>query len=255
MIIALQIIMYVLVFLVGASIFSFLNVVIYRVPRNISFVKGRSHCPDCDKTLSALDMIPVLGYIFLGGKCRYCKKKISPRYAGIELLGGLIAMYLVYKYGYTFQAAVVFAFFSMLTVVTCVDIDTMEIPNGFVLAIVIIAVISFFAFPEITILQRVIGFFVVSVFLLVVALIVPGGFGGGDIKLMAACGAFLGWKLCLISFFIAILLGGGYGIGLLIRKKKGRKDHFAFGPFLCVGCGLGFLYGGQLLSWYLGLWF
>ncbi|HIW22102.1 MAG TPA: prepilin peptidase [Candidatus Dorea intestinavium] len=255
MIIALQLIMYVLVFLMGASIFSFLNVVIYRVPRNMDFIKGRSHCPNCGKALSPLDMIPVFGYLLLKGKCRYCKSKISPRYAVIELLGGLIAVFLVNKFGYNFQAITMFAFFSMLTVVACVDIDTMEIPNGFVLAILIIAIFSFFAFPEITLLQRIIGFFVVSLFLLIVTLIVPGGFGGGDIKLMAACGAFLGWKLCLISFFIAILLGGGYGIALLIRKKKGKKDHFAFGPFLCVGCGLGFLYGGELLSWYLGLWF
>ena len=88
--------------------------------------------------------------------------------------------------------------------------------------------------------------------MLLLTLAVPGAFGGGDIKLMGACGAFLGWKITLVSAFIAILFGGMWGIGLLLGKKKSRKDHFAFGPFLCIGMVIGLLWGGQIISWYMG---
>lgn len=246
---------YILVFLMGAAIFSFLNVVIYRVPKKMDFVRGRSACPDCGHQLGALDMIPVFGWIFLGGKCRYCKEKISPRYTLVELLGGILAVGSAAIYGWSLQAVVVFAFFAVLTVVTFVDIDTMEIPNGFVIAALLIGVVSIFAFSEISLLERAIGIISVSVPLLLITMAIPGAFGGGDIKLMAACGVFLGWKLSLIALFLAILTGGIYGMILLAGRKKGRKDHFAFGPFLCIGMTVSFLVGEQLLSWYLGIWF
>lgn len=242
-----------LIWLFGASIFSFLNVVIYRVPRGMSFVKGYSHCPDCTHRLSGFDMIPVFSWLFLRGRCRYCGGKISARYTWIELVGGCIALLCVYKIGYNLAAFTVFAFLGMLTVVAFVDIDTMEIPNGFVIAVLIIAMVSIVTVPGISLAERLIGVLSVSLPLTLITLAVPGAFGGGDIKLMGACGLMLGWKMNLVSLFLAILTGGIYGIYLLLSGKKGRKEHFAFGPFLCLGMFVSMFWGGQIVAWYLRL--
>ncbi len=242
-----------IIWLFGASIFSFLNVVIYRVPRKMSFVQGYSHCPDCNHRLSGCDMIPVFSWLFLRGRCRYCGGKVSSRYTWIELTGGCIALLCVFKIGCNLAAVTGFAFLGMLTVVAFVDIDTMEIPNGFVAVILLIGIISMVTMPGISLAERLIGVFSVSLPLLLITLVIPGAFGGGDIKLMGACGLLLGWKLSLVSLFLAVLTGGLYGIYLLGTKKKGRKEHFAFGPFLCAGMFAALFWGQQLTGWYLGL--
>lgn len=242
-----------LIWLFGASIFSFLNVVIYRVPRGISFVKGYSHCPDCNHRLLGSDMVPVFSWLFLRARCRYCGGRVSSRYTWIELMGGCIALLCVCKIGYNLEAITIFAFLGMLTVVAFVDIDTMEIPNGFVLTILFIGMISIVTVPGITLVERLIGMVCVSLPLLLITMAVPGAFGGGDIKLMGACGLLLGWKLSLVSLFLAIVTGGLYGIYLLGTKKKGRKEHFAFGPFLCVGMFAAVFWGQSLMEWYLKL--
>lgn len=169
------------------------------------------------------------------------------------IVGGALALLLAVKYGYNFQLITVFSFFLLLTAVTYIDVTTMKIPNSLVLLILVVAGFSLLAFPEITIRQRIMGFFVVSTILLIITLLVPGSFGGGDIKLMAACGAFLGGKLCLIAFIMALFLGGGYGVALLIRKKIKKKEGFALGPFLAAGCMISFLYGEEIFSWFLRL--
>lgn len=243
----------VLAWFFGASIFSFLNVVIYRVPRKISFVKGASHCPGCGHRLSALDMIPVFSWIFLGGRCRYCGERISPRDMWVELLGGCIALLCVYKTGFHPASLTVFAFLGMLTAVAFVDMDTMEIPDGFVLALLVLGVVSFVTMPGMPLSWRLAGVFSVSLPLWLITLAVPGAFGGGDIKLMGACGLLLGWKLSLVSLFLAVLSGGLYGIYLLTSGRKGRKDRFAFGPFLCLGMFAAVFWGERLVAWYLGL--
>lgn len=253
MILTAEIVLILFIWLLGASIFSFLNVVIYRVPRGMSFVKGCSHCPDCDHRLSGLDMVPVFSWLFLRGRCRYCGEKVSSRYTWIEFLGGCIALLCVFKIGINLAAFTVFAFLGMLTVVAFVDIDTMEIPNGFVVTILIIGLVSMVSMPGLTLTERLAGFFSVSLPLTLITLAVPGAFGGGDIKLMAACGLLLGWKLNLVSLFLAVLSGGFYGIYLLLAGKKGRKEHFAFGPFLCLGMFTAVFWGNQLTEWYLKL--
>lgn len=252
-------------FWIGASIFSFLNVVAFRVPKELSFVKGHSFCPSCDHRLGMLDLIPVLSWFGLRGRCRYCKEKIPFRDTAVEIIGGLLVMFCAGQYlpleelafGMSWerwmQVIVVIAFLSVLTVVMLVDIDTMEIPNGFVIAVIVIAAVSILVFPDISLIERGIGAVVVSLPMLLLTLVVPGAFGGGDIKLMFACGLFLGWKLTLISFFFAVLLGGFYGIYLLIGKKKSKKEHFAFGPSLCIGMASGWFFGLEILNWYIGL--
>lgn len=256
----LNIVIYVLIFLFGASVFSFVNVLVYRVPRQLPFGNERSFCPSCGKMLMGYDMIPVFSYLFLGGKCRFCKERISMRYPLVELMGGLLALFTFNYYGYDGmyslkmfgQVGIVFSILAFLTAVTFVDIDTMEIPNGFVIAIVVCGILSMLFFPELSVLSRAIGIFSISVPLALITFAVPGAFGGGDIKLMAALGIFLGWKLSIVAFFLAVLSGGAYGIYLLAAGKKGRKEHFAFGPFLCFGTAVSIFYGYQLIGWYLG---
>ena len=239
-------------FLLGCCIFSFLNVVIYRLPKKMDFVTGRSACPFCGHVLGAPDMVPVLGWVFLGGKCRYCKAGISVRYPLVELVGGIAAGLCSYHYGVNPRAIIAFLFLCVLTVVSFVDMDTMEIPFSLVIAAALMGVLSALFFPEISFVERVIGIFCVSVPLYLLTVAVPGAFGGGDIKLMAACGIFLGWKLNLLALFLGVMGGGIYGFWLLAAKRKKRTDHFAFGPFLCLGMAAALFWGEKILDWYLG---
>ena len=149
----------------------------------------------------------------------------------------------------------VFSLLTLLLIITQIDQQTMEIPNGLVIACIVPAVMAVFAFPNVKIMERLIGVFSVSLPLFVITLAVPGAFGGGDIKLMAVIGFFLGWKMSLTAFMLAVFSGGIYRIGLLLSKKKGAKEHFAFGPFLCAGTALTLFVGEWLLSWYLSIIF
>lgn len=253
MVLLCEVLIGILIFFTGTCIFSFLNVIIYRVPKKISFIKGHSVCPACGHRLGAADLVPVWSYVFLRGKCRYCRASIGSRDTWVELMGGGLALLCAYHYENTVKALSVFAFFCILTVVAFLDMDTMEIEDGCWMAVAALTVVCVITMPEITFGMRAVGLVAVSVPMLVLTLIVEGAFGGGDIKLMAACGLFLGAKLVLVSMALAVLFGGAYGIWLLAAHKKEKKDHFAFGPFLCLGMALGILYGENILSWYTGL--
>lgn len=216
-------VLWLLRFALGACVFSFLGVVVWRLPRRESVVKGRSHCPACGRTLSAAELLPCLSYLLQGGKCRGCGAKIPARDFWIEVLGGLCSCACAYAFGgESAQAALAFAVLGILTVVALMDMDTLEIYDRF---------------PA----------------LLLLALIVPGGFGGGDIKLMFGAGFFLGAKLTVVAAFIGILLGGGFGALLLAQKKANRKSQFAFGPFLCIGIAIAMFFGETIADWYMGL--
>lgn len=256
---------WVLLFILGSCIYSFLNVIIYRAPKKMNFIKGRSICPACGHTLKAWDLVPILSYMALRGKCRYCKEKIGVRDTLIEIAGGVIAVICAWHFqDAPIEGVIVFAFISILTVVTWTDIDTMEIPDGCHIAIAVLAVISFiistailhgvneYTVTGVKLASRIIGMLCISMPMLIMALALPGAFGGGDIKLMMAGGLFLGWKLTVVAAVLALLTGGLWGILLLITKKKGRKEHFAFGPFLCAGMALAIFFGEALVRWYMG---
>jgi len=219
------VIRYVLMFLVGAACFYLLNGIIISTVGTIRIKEGYRR-------------------LFSGG--------VKFRYFLTAVTGGIAALASA-LWQETLPAAVtLFALLALMLLVTVVDIDTMEIPNGFVAAIFVVALVSCLTMPETSLIARVIGFFCVSVPLLLLTLLIPGAFGGGDIKLMAACGFFLGWKLNLIALAIGIFTGGIWGIWLLATKKKERKEHFAFGPFLCVGVVCAWFLGERLLDWYWG---
>ena len=249
----LQVLITVIVFLLGASIYSFLNVVRFRLPRKMDFIRGRSICPACKRELTGKDLVPVFSYLLLRGRCRYCGDRIPADSLLTELVGGVSAALAGYILGWNIQTAVIWLFFSILFEVALLDAQTMEIPDGFVAALALIGLAGILTGPSLPLAERLIGVFSVSVPLLLLTLLIPGAFGGGDIKMMAACGLFLGWKLSLVALFLAVVTGGFYGIYLLAAGKKGRKEHFAFGPFLCAGMFLAYFWGTPLLDWYLGL--
>ena len=207
---------WILRFLLGACLFSFWNVVAWRLPRGESPLRGRSRCSVCGKTLTAGELIPCVSFLLQRGRCRGCGAKLSPRYFWVEVLGGACSVGCALRFGgETPRAALMFTALSLLTVVSLMDWDTMEIWDRFDLALALCGLAAGWLFPEIGWGSRLIGVFAVSVPMLVVALIVPGGFGGGDIKLMAAAGLLLGWQRSLFAVFLALLAGGGYGIWLL----------------------------------------
>jgi len=246
-------VIYAFVIAVGVTIGSFLNVLIYRLPRKIDFKKGRSFCPNCGHNLVAYDLVPVFSWAFLCGKCRYCKNKISFRYPLVELLGGLLAVLCVITKGFTIEAVIGFPVSCVLLTIAFIDWDTMEIPDGLTLFLIIPAILSVFFMPQISILSRIIGIFIISVPMFILNLFIADSFGGGDIKLCLVMGFFLGAAQMVVGTFIALLTAGIYAVYLLKTKKKGRKEHFALGPFLSLGMVLSFLFGNSILNCYLSL--
>jgi leader peptidase (prepilin peptidase)/N-methyltransferase len=244
-------ILYLYIFVVGIVIGSFLNVVIYRVPKELSFAKGRSFCPHCQAQIKGYHNVPVFSYLWLRGKCADCGEPISIRYPLVELVTGLMAILIFAVYGFSFQWLVVFTAGAILICITMIDFDTMIIPNGLVIALMAPALLSFFFFPQVGILSRVIGIFVISLPMLALALFIPDAFGGGDIKLMAVAGFMLGWGHTLLATFIGLLLGGAVAVYLLAQKTKDK--HMAFGPYLCIGIMTALLFGDIIIQWYFNL--
>lgn len=247
-------ILWILRFALGACIFSFLEVVVWRLPRHESVVKGRSHCPVCGRTLTAAELVPCVSYLMQKGKCRGCGSKIPARDFWVEVLGGACACLSAARFGgESVQAAMAFAVLGILAVVALMDMDTLEIYDRFPALLFACGVLGLAVFPETGLKSRIFGLLIISLPMLLLALIVPGGFGGGDIKLMAGAGFFLGFKATIVAGFIGILLGGGFGALLLALKKANRKSQFAFGPFLCIGIALALFFGDSIADWYMGL--
>ncbi|HAM62266.1 MAG TPA: prepilin peptidase [Erysipelotrichaceae bacterium] len=237
----------------GFIIGSFLNVVIYRLPKHESIVYGPSHCMNCNEKIKPYDLIPVLSYIILGGKCRSCSMKISIRYPLIELLNGLLYLGIFILNELTLDSILMMAFSSTLLVIAMIDFDTMDVYDGTLIVILLLGVVrlisDFSNFPS-----AILGGLVVSIPLYIIAILTQG-IGGGDVKLMGVAGFFLGVKMTLVGTFLGILMGGLWGVILMVFFKKAGKAMIPFGPFLCIGMYIALLYGTQLADWYLGLIF
>jgi len=238
-------------FFIGLCIGSFLNVVIYRLPRGESIALDRSHCPVCGKTLAWYDLIPVFSYLLLLGKCRACGAPISPRYPLVEFLSGLVTAVLFFYFGATAVFVKYLFLCLLLMVVFFIDLEHYIIPNSLVIIGLIGGIVLNIAAGDVGFISALIGMLVTSGFLLIVALVSRGGIGGGDIKLAAVTGLFLGWPLGPLSLFLGILAAGILAIFLLLLKKKGRKDPIPFGPFIVLGTIIAAFYGNQLINWYL----
>lgn len=246
-------ILYILVFIFGVIIGSFLNVVIYRLPRNESIVYPPSHCVNCKRELKPYDLIPILSYIFLKGRCRCCGSRISIRYPIVELITGLIYLILFIYFGISIKSLSYTFLASLLIVITFIDMEHKIIPNK----IILIGLIVGAAFRLITInygiWDYIVGFLVGGGVLFLISLLSGGGMGGGDIKLMAMIGLYVGWKLTISTLFLAVVLGAVGGIVLILFKIKTRKDYIPFGPYISIACIISILYGYDLLNMYIKL--
>jgi leader peptidase (prepilin peptidase)/N-methyltransferase len=245
-------------FLFGAITGSFLNVCIHRLPREESVVSPPSHCPRCDYRIRWHDNIPLLSYLLLKGACRGCGARISLQYPLVELLNGLLTLALFLRFGLTPVFAVLFLFCSALVVVTFIDIEHQIIPDEISLPGIVIGFATSFFLPGHTWLNSLLGILLGGGILLLVAYgyqLMTGkeGMGGGDIKLLAMMGAFLGWKAIPFIIFTASLAGSLIGITLILVRKKDSRLAIPFGPYLACGALLFIFYGRQLIDWYLAI--
>lgn len=245
-------------FLFGSLVGSFLNVCIWRLPQGQSIVRPGSRCPRCQVRIAPRDNIPLLSYLLLRGRCRSCGQPISARYPAVEALAGASAAGLFIVFGPTVQTAVFFALICFLIVATFTDLDRMIIPNwitlpGIVLGLSINALVS----PG-EIWKYLLGAVVGALSLLLIALVGEWIFkkesmGGGDLKLAALVGAFLGWQSVLLSLFTAILAGALTGTALIILGRKERQHYIPFGPFIAIGTMVAIFWGGDIIQAYTNL--
>ncbi len=249
-------------FIFGLLVGSFLNVVILRLPdEKQSVVFPASHCPKCSTPLHWYENIPLLSYIFLGGKCRTCKEKISIQYPLVELAMGLLSVAIVYKFGLTPLAGVYFVFCAALLVIIVIDIHHQIIPDVISLPGIVLGFLaSFFVLP-ISWQESALGILCGGGVLYAIAMgyyIIAKreGMGGGDIKLLAMLGAFLGWQSLLFIVFASSVLGSIVGILAMLQQKKGGLTRVPFGPFLSIAALLWLFFSQEILSFwwaYIGL--
>jgi len=237
---------------------SFLNVCIYRLPAGKSIVRPASACPSCGTTIRWYDNIPLISYIILRGRCRGCKTRISIRYPIIELLCGLFAMTSWMHYGFGLPTLIYFILIAALLVITFIDIDHRIIPDIISLPGIPLGFLSSFILPQLKWSDSLIGIAAGGGSLLAVAWgyqLIAGrdGMGGGDIKLLAMVGAFLGWKGVLFTIMASSLIGTAVGIAIMLRSRKGIKMALPFGPFLAIGAIMYIFLGPRLIEWYLNL--
>jgi leader peptidase (prepilin peptidase)/N-methyltransferase len=248
----------VFIFIFGLCIGSFLNVCIYRLPASKSIVHPRSMCSNCGTLIASYDNIPILSYLWLKGRCRHCRIKISLRYPMVELLGGLLALGTYLKFGLTIEALIYYLFLTALTVVTFIDLDHRIIPDVITLPGIPIFFAAGFVLPTITYKEALLGILIGGGSLFLVAWIYSlitkkEGMGGGDIKLLAMMGAIVGWQGVLFTIFVASLVGTLAGLAVMLQSRKGLKLAVPFGPFLSIGGIMYIFFGTPLIDWYFNL--
>ncbi|WP_291402536.1 prepilin peptidase [Acidaminobacter sp.] len=253
-----EIALYILVFVYSLLVGSFLNVCIYRIPREMSIVFPGSHCTSCDTRLKAYELIPLFSYIALGGKCRTCGEKISARYPMVELITALLVTLQFHILGLNLT----FAFFAIMTfiliVMTMIDYDLQIIPDGLTLILGIVGILYLAAVivPAqgfSALIPRGIGFLLGGGLFLLIAIVSNGGMGGGDIKLMAVLGLWFGWQHLLLLMMLSFVSGALISVALLAFRIKGRKEAIPFGPFIALAAYLTSIFGNELVTWYLTL--
>ena len=259
-----------IVFALGAAIGSFLNVVVYRLPAGLSILWPPSRCPHCLHRLGKRENVPIFGWLLLRGRCRHCRSKISVRYPIVEAVTGALFLLVFLVFGMSWQTLGYWAFFSWLLALSLIDLDTMTLPNpltqsGLILGLVFQAIAGFI--PEASwvglinylsssIFGAVVGIWLFDIITIVGALVFgQAAMGGGDAKLAAMMGAWLGWKYLLLAGFLACVLGAFGGGGALALGLLKRRQAIPFGPFLALGAVLTAFWGKEILSTYLRLFF
>lgn len=240
-----------IIFLYGITLGSFYNVVGLRVPTGESIVRPRSRCTTCQRTLSVFELIPVLSYVFQGGKCRGCKSRISPLYPIMELMTGILFISAPLVLGWTAELFVAWTLISLFVIIFVSDIKYMLIPDK-----ILFVFAGFFLLERLfiplslwwdSLLGAALGFGL----LMFIAIISKGGMGGGDIKLFALIGFVVGTKIMLLSFFLATLYGALFGVVGLLFKKIEKGKPIPFGPFIAAGTLTAYYYYEEIISTYL----
>ncbi len=251
-----EILLWAVVLYLGAAIGSFMNVVIHRVPLGESVVKPRSRCPSCRSEIAWYDNVPILSWLALRGKCRGCGASISGRYPFIEFITALIALVLFARNGPSAAFLVQFAFACALIVVAYIDLDHQIIPDRISLPGIVIGLLLAVpgGMPAIT--DAVLGALLGGGLLLTVAWVYERttgqeGMGGGDVKLLAMIGTFLGWQGVLLTLLLGSLLGSAIGIVLMTSRGADRKLAIPFGPFLSLGALVTLFWGHAIVRWYI----
>lgn len=255
--------MVIFAFVLGAVFGSFLNVCIYRLPRSLSIVKPGSYCPNCRKPIEWFDNIPFFGYLVLRGRCRRCHKKINPRYVLVELLTASLFLALYLHFGLSASFFVFGLFILGLILVTFIDWEHYLIPDLVVYPGIVLGLLFNFLFPQMAfstsplfaLKEAAIGVLVGGGSLYLIALLgqlvlKKEAMGGGDIKLLAMIGAFLGWKAVLVSIFFGSLIGSVISILLIFIGLKKRTDYIPFGPYLSLGGVIALFYKGSIFLGY-----
>lgn len=241
------------VFIFGLVFGSFFNVVGLRVPKKKSIVSPPSHCTNCNRRLGVLDLIPVLSYVLLRGKCRNCKKKISPIYLVTELATGVLFAFAYWTIGFQLELVIALLFISLLVIITVSDIAYMLIPNKILLFFAPLLIIGRIVVPLEPWWDSIIGAVVGFGILLIIAIISKGGMGGGDIKLFFVIGIVLGTFHTLLTLFVASVIGMITGIIVLKIRGKGRKTPIPFGPSIALAAIIVYFYGYNIINLYLEL--
>lgn len=238
-------------FLLGAVIGSFLNVVAVRLPRGESVAHPPSHCPACRAAIAWFDNIPVLSFLALRGRCRHCRAPISWRYPLVETATATLFALAAWRLEARLEAVLpAWAFLAALVAVAAIDLEHEIIPDRITLPGIAAGFLASLVNPSVRWLDSLLGIAVGGGVILIVIVVSRGGMGGGDMKLCAMIGAFLGWQLAALTLFLAVIVGGAIAGTLLLTGLKRRKDRIPFGPFLAGSAVVSLFWGDTLLRWY-----
>ena len=244
--------------LFGLAFGSFLNVCIYRIPLKKSIIRPPSSCPHCGVRIKYYDNIPLVSYLFLLGKCRYCHSPLSWQYPVVEAMTGAISMVLFIKYGLNYQYFIFFLFLTSLLVVSFIDFHHKIIPDILSLPGIVVGLMTSLIIGHISWMDSLIGIIAGGGGLFLVAvtyktLTGKEGMGMGDVKLLAMIGAWMGWRALPLIILISSLTGAIIGSAMLLVGGKGIRARIPFGPFLSLAALLYFFFGQKLATWYYNL--
>ena len=237
---------------------SFLNVCIYRVPKGESIIRPPSSCPACGIPIRWYDNIPLLSFLLLGGRCRGCAGRISWRYPAVEALTASLFFLTVLRFGFGIRSIFLLIFICGLIVATFIDLEHQIIPHAVTLPGIPLGLVGSLMTRDPSPHDAAAGTLVGAGLVYLVAVYAEVAFqkesmGGGDVNLLAMTGAFLGWRLTLLTFFFAVLVGAALSLVLVATRVLSRKDRIPFGPFLALGALIALFEGERVIRWYLGL--
>jgi len=248
------------IFILGLLIGSFLNVCIYRIPRGESISYPPSHCTSCGNNIKYYDLIPVLSWVILKGKCRNCDERISIRYALIEFGTAILFLLTYFQYGVSINLARYLILIPFLIVIAMIDYDTMEVYTmttwiTIAIGVVFLGVDFYKGQPVVTYIYGGILGAGIIIFIILLSKLILGteGMGWGDAEICGLCGLFLGFKLTIAMLFFSFIIGGIIGVYLLRVKKKNGRSEMPFGPSIIMAALLIIIWGDKILNWYIGM--